>query len=271
MKIVCWNVAGIRACIRKDGLEFLKTQEYDVVCFQETKAEEKEVKLDEELETIFPYRTWTSNQGVTQRKGLSGTAIWSKIKPDTVYPVPEFDLEGRITAVEFERFNLVTVYTPNSQDSKSPRFQYRIEEWDTQFRNYISDMNTVKPTIVCGDLNVAHKDIDIHKPEKHQNKSAGFLDAERESFQKHLNIGYLDALRMFNNEEKQYTFWDQKIKVFRERNLGWRIDYFLIPKKLKRYVKNSMILPHILGSDHCPITCELVFPKKRKLRIVESF
>ena len=265
MKILSWNVAGLRATIKKQSLDFLMKEEedVDVVCLQETKCEESEVKLPQWIIDKFPHRYWNSTLGTTQRKGLSGTAIWSKTSPLTRIETPEFDTEGRITALEFERFILVTVYTPNSQGIESHRFSYRVDEWDAEFLNFITTLEMVKPVVVCGDLNVAHEDKDVYKPVEWKNNSPGFYDEERENFRAILKSGYVDTLRLFNNEERQYTYWQQTIPVYRKRNIGWRIDYFIASKKLIRYIKSSKIRPEIMGSDHCPITCDVKFPSKR--------
>ena len=270
MKILSWNVAGIRACIKKGGLDFLAEGQYDIVCFQETKAEEKQVKLPEVLDKLYPSRVWNSTDGVTQRKGLSGTSIWSKTPPLNIIPTMPLDTEGRITALEFEKFNIVTVYTPNSQSPTSERFLFRVGTWDTAFRSYVESLNKIKPTILCGDFNVAIEEIDLHSPDKSRNVSAGFLDEERTEFSKLLEGGYIDTFRLFCKEPNQYTYWDQKIPAFRKHNKGWRIDYFLVPPILKSSTKSAGILPEQLGSDHCPTTLELEFKKKPKLKIVEK-
>lgn len=258
MKILSWNIAGIRAALKRGSLNFLQEGENDIVCFQETKAEREEVKGLEALSEVYPFQVWHSTKGTTQRKGLSGTAIWSKIPPLAEIPIPEFDTEGRLTAVEFPKFNLVTVYTPNSQSPNSKRFQYRVEYWDIMFRDFIVMLESTKPTIICGDFNVAHEPIDVHQPEKKE-KCAGFLLEERQNFQRHLDIGFVDTFRQFNQEPKQYTYWNQKIPAFRSRNIGWRIDYFLASHNLLPVIKESAIHPAITGSDHCPIRCTLDF------------
>ena len=258
--ILCWNVAGIRARINNKNktnyLEFLESGEWDIVCFQETKAEEKQVKIPQKLQEIYPYRKWRSTQGITQRKGLSGTSIWSKYEPiDSKIPEPEFDLEGRITFMEFEKFVLLTVYTPNSQKPKSERCAYRTEKWDQEFKNYVITINNYKPIIICGDLNVANEDIDVFKPKEYKNKLAGFLDIERDNFKNLLTSGWSDAFRMFYpGQPDYYSYWDQRVPTKRGNNQGWRIDYFLVPEVLKKNILSSYILTNIIGSDHCPIS-----------------
>jgi exodeoxyribonuclease-3 len=263
MKILSWNVAGLRACIRKNALDFLQNGEYDIVCLQETKCEEREVKLPEWISEMYLHRFWNSTQGITQRKGLSGTAILSKEAPIQRIETPDFDMEGRIVALEYKKFILVTVYTPNSQGAKSDRFEFRVSEWDTLFQDFIITLEEVKPVILCGDLNVAHEERDVYKPDEWRNACPGFYDIERQNFTSLLEQGYTDTFRMFNQEAKQYTYWQQTIPVYRTRNIGWRIDYFLVSDILKKYVREAKICPEIMGSDHCPITCTLRFPPKK--------
>ena len=246
MKILSWNVAGIRATIKKDHLSFLRHGEYDVVCFQETKATAEQVKVPNELKVVYPFRFWKSTMGTTQRKGFSGTAIWSKTEPIAVLDPPAIDEEGRVTAIEFENFIVVTVYTPNSQGPDTDRHLFRVGIWDDHFRDYICELNARKPTIVCGDLNVAHQDIDIHNPDKNRNRGAGFLDDERDNFQQHLNAGFVDAFREKNEEPNNYTYWDQRMPHLRKTNRGWRIDYFLVPISMKQQIKECRILRYQL-------------------------
>jgi len=272
MKILCWNVAGIRALIRKQGLNFLTTTDFDIICFQETKALESQVDISEELKTQFPFRAWGENHGKTQRKGLSGTAIWSKTKPIRRIEPMSLDTEGRITALEFKDYNVVTVYTPNSQGPDSDRCQFRTELWDAEFGTFIAYLNRVKPTIVCGDFNVAHLEADIYSPDKHRNCCAGFLDIERYNFSAHLSQGFVDAFReKYPDVVDKYTYWDQIRKHMRIENRGWRIDYFLVPQKEKANIMDCQIHPDIMGSDHCPISLEMRdLPNKiNKLKILE--
>ncbi|MHA2082388.1 MAG: exodeoxyribonuclease III [Candidatus Thorarchaeota archaeon] len=263
LNLISWNVAGLRACIRKEALNFLEGSEHDIVCLQETKCEQHEAKLPRWITDTYPYRFWNSTQGTTQRKGLSGTAIWSKVEPLTRIETPDFDTEGRIVALEYKKFILVTVYTPNSQGAESERFGFRVSEWDALFRDFIVMLEQVKPVIVCGDFNVAHEERDVYKPDEWRNKSPGFFDVERENFSALLSQGYVDTFRMFNQEERQYTYWQQTIPVYRKRNIGWRIDYFVASNKFTKYVKGASICPDIMGSDHCPVTCTLRFPPKK--------
>ena len=272
MKILCWNVAGIRATIKKKHLDFLEKGEYDIICFQETKAEESQVDVPQALQELYPYRYWRSCLGVEggQRKGLNGTAIWSKTAPIRELGVPGIDIEGRVTALEFKDWNLVTVYTPNSQGPASERHVYRVSMWDEHFREYLNDLQKIKPTIACGDFNVGIEDIDVYKPDEWRNTCAGFMDSERANF-KMLLSDWRDAYRMFHaGEEHRYTFWDQKLPYLRKTNRGWRIDYFLVPINLLHQVQDSDIHPDIMGSDHCPISLTIA-KKKKKLKIVEAF
>ena len=269
-KVLCWNVAGIRAALRKGALDYLVDGEYDVLCFQETKAEEAQVEMPPALAAMYPHRFWRSTKGTTQRKGLSGTTIWSKSRPVGEFDPPEADEEGRVTAVEFRTWNLVTVYTPNSQAPGAERHVHRVEVWDELFRAYVQRLNRRKPTFVCGDFNVANEDIDVYQPEEWRNEVAGFLDSERMNFKALLRSGWHDVFReAYPEREKAYTFWDQKLPYLRRCNRGWRIDYFLVPKAFRGQVKAVGVLQGVMGSDHCPITLE--FDTRRRLRIRGSF
>jgi exodeoxyribonuclease III len=257
MKIICWNIAGVRARLKKGDLDFIQDGEYDVVCLQETKAKPEQVTMPEHISKTYPHQFWHANSGTTQRAGFSGTCIWTKEAPIKQHEPPAFDTEGRTTTLEFEKFNLVNVYTPNSQDAKSDRCKYRIETWDPEFRKYIEELNRVKPTIICGDFNVAYEDIDLYAAKKYYNACAGFLNVEREEFGNHLVAGFVDAFRIKNKEPEKYTYWNQRVPAMRKSNRGWRIDYFLVPHALTQHIKSCEIHPEILGSDHCPITLEI--------------
>ena len=267
VSILSWNVAGIRACIRKDGLNFLINEdlaEYldcSIVCIQETKAEEVQVKLSNEIKNKYPHRFWNSTQGTTQRKGLSGTTIWCQdyTNPLESLSPPEFDEEGRITCVVFETFVLVNVYTPNSQKKSSDRFAFRVVDWDTKFRNYVKTLKETynRKVIICGDLNVAHKEIDIYNHSKIKNKCAGCFNEEVDNFDILLESGFVDAFRLFNNEPDKYTYWNQCQPHLRQENKGWRIDYFLVDENYEEHIKNVIIYDKIMGSDHCPLLCIL--------------
>ena len=270
VRILCWNVAGIRASIKKGALDYLSDGEYDIICFQETKAEEHQVSIPEALCAMYPYRYWRSTQGITQRKGLSGTSIWSKKEAIKNIDPPAIDSEGRVTALEFPDWNLVTVYTPNSQGPNSERHIYRVAVWDEHFKKYVNDLNHDKTTIICGDFNVGKDDIDVYKPDEWRNTCAGFLDAERDNFNDLLNDGWIDTYRMFYpNEPNKYTYWDQKLPYLRKTNRGWRIDYFLVPYNFKTNIKSANIHPNIMGSDHCPISIEIKSKKQlKKFKII---
>lgn len=269
-KILCWNIAGVRARIRKGNMDFLAEGEYDIVCLQETKALESEVNMTEELATTYPYRFWKSCTGEDQRKGLSGTAIWCKNKPKReLEPLSLGATEGRTVALEFNDFILVTVYTPNSQCAGTERNVYREALWDQAYREWAEQLNKIKPTILCGDFNVANERIDLHKPDK-WHRCAGFLDGERDNFKELLNAGWKDAFRLkYPDKPNQYTFWNQRCPWERKANIGWRIDYFLVPKQKQHWIKDCCILANVMGSDHCPITLE-VNTRRKKLVIVDN-
>ena len=193
--------------------------------------------------------------GITQKKGLSGTAIWSKIQPIQEITPPDFDQEGRITCIEFEEYYLLTVYTPNSQDFNSERFKFRINDWDIKFLNYINHLKSNKNIIICGDLNVCHQDIDIYNPVKYKNNIPGFYDDERNNFTKIIQNNFIDSLRHFYKDTPNlYTYWNQRVPSMRTNNMGYRLDYFLINNEFINFVKQCEIHPDIIGSDHCPIS-----------------
>jgi len=267
MKILSWNIAGLRGAIKKNSLDFILSSDYDVVCFQETKTLEKEFKIPKELDNIYPYRFWGENLGITQRKGLSGTSIWCKKKPIQI-GTPDFDTEGRITGVEFKKLIIVTVYTPNSQSPDSERCMYRTKIWDQKFREFIINLNKIKPTIICGDFNVAHKNIDVYNPTKFKNECAGFLDIEINNFNKLLGEKYIDIWRNLNPNKQDFTYWDQIRSHMRKNNKGWRIDYFLIPNNIIQSIKDCMILKEHLGSDHAPMVLILKPPVKKKIKLI---
>lgn len=249
VKLVSWNVNGIRACIGKGFLEYFQTVNADIFCIQETKLQEGQIHLD--LEGYHQY--W--NYAV--KKGYSGTAIFTKAKPLTVtygIGIEEHDQEGRVITLEFKEFYLINVYTPNTQRELT-RLDYRMM-WEDHFREYIQILDSIKPVILCGDLNVAHQEIDLKNP-KTNRKNAGFTDEEREKMGQLLNAGFIDTFRYFYpDQEEAYTWWSYMRKS-RERNIGWRIDYFIVSERLKRILQDSQIHSHIMGSDHCPILLEI--------------
>lgn len=249
LKLISWNVNGIRAALKKGLDDFLKSENPDIICFQETKAEQSQV--DWEPEGMYQY--WNS----AEKKGYSGTAIFTKIKPISVrngIGVPEHDKEGRVIALEFSRVWLVTVYTPNSQNELK-RLDYRCNSWDKDFLAYVKSLEESKPVIFCGDLNVAHKPIDLANPGPNK-RNAGFTDEERAGFDNIVESGFLDSFRLFNQEPGQYSWWSYRAGA-RARNVGWRIDYFCVSDSLKSDIKHAGILQDVMGSDHCPVTLEL--------------
>lgn len=269
MQLISWNVAGLRAALKRGSLDFLSKGTYDLVCLQETKALEDEVQLPEWVDETYPFRFWNSCRGEGgQRKGLSGTAIWCRVAPVGQVEPPEFDVEGRTTTLEFPTWYLVTVYTPNSQCRGSDRHAYRVTDWDPKMLEYLKGLNSIKPTIVCGDFNVALEDIDVYAPDEYRGVSAGFLDSERHRFSNLLEAGWVDSLReVLPGVMGQFTYWDQKLPFKRKSNRGWRIDYVLVPRCLKRRIRHAGIKPDIQGSDHCPVTLD--FDVRRQLKIVE--
>ena len=250
MKIISWNVNGIRAILKKGFLDFINDFNPDIICIQETKAHPEQVDLD--LDN-YKYKYWNS----ATKKGYSGTAIFSKIKPISVQNdmnIEKHDDEGRVICMELKNYFLVTVYTPNSKRDLS-RLDYRAKEWDRDFLIYLKELEKIKPIIFCGDLNVAHKEIDLKNP-KTNKRNAGFTNEERLGFDNYINSGFLDTFRMYNKEPNHYTWWSYMFNS-RAKNVGWRIDYFCISEILKKKITKSIILPEIMGSDHAPILIEI--------------
>lgn len=245
MKFISWNVNGLRACVTKGFMEFFKEIDADIFCLQETKLQEGQIELD--LEGYYDYWNYA------QKKGYSGTAIFSKNKAlDVKYGIgiEEHDNEGRVITLEFEDFYFVTVYTPNSQQGLK-RLEYRMQ-WEDDFRDYLNRLDEIKPVIMCGDLNVAHTEIDLKNP-KTNRKNAGFTDDERNKFTDFLNSGFIDTYRFFNpDKEGVYSWWSYRFNA-RNNNAGWRIDYFCASDKLKDRLVSADIHTEILGSDHCPV------------------
>ncbi len=252
MRIISWNVNGIRAVMKKDFETSLKQMSPDIICFQETKAQDDQVA--EALSPITGYHLY-SNSAV--KKGYSGTAILSKEKPLSVVNdmgIEEHDQEGRVIAAEYNDFYLVTVYTPNS-GSALARLPYR-QTWDADFRAYLKDLESKKPVVVCGDLNVAHQAIDLKNPKPNYNKSAGYMQEEIDGIQGHLDAGFIDTFRHIHGDTIKYSWWSYRAAA-RARNVGWRIDYFLTSQSIIDKVADSFILNEIMGSDHCPVGIEL--------------
>lgn len=245
MKLISWNVNGIRACVGKNFMEFFNEVDADIFCLQETKLQENQIDL--QLEGYYQYWNYA------KKKGYSGTAIFTKKKPLNVtygMNIEEHDNEGRVITLEFEDFNMVTVYTPNSQ-SELKRLEYRMK-WEDDFRAYLKKLDEIKPVIVCGDLNVAHNEIDLKNP-KPNRKNAGFTDEERNKFTQLLQEGFIDTFRYFYpDKENIYSWWSYRFKA-REKNAGWRIDYFCASERLKDRLVSAKIHTEVLGSDHCPV------------------
>lgn len=252
MKLILWNVNGIRACVQKGFLDFFKEIDADIFCIQESKCQEGQISL--ELEGYNQYWNYA------EKKGYSGTAIFTKKKPLSVnygIGIEEHDKEGRVITLEFEDFFMITVYTPNSQNELA-RLDYRMS-WEDDFRKYLKSLEENKAVIVCGDLNVAHKEIDLKNP-KTNRKNAGFTDEEREKFTKLLDSGFIDSFRYFYPDLKGvYSWWSYRFNS-RKNNAGWRIDYFIVSKELESRLKEAKIHTEVLGSDHCPV--ELVISEK---------
>ncbi len=253
LNLVCWNVNGIRAIVKKDFLKDMKTLKPDMLCLQETKSSVEEAKSVFEL--MPEYKGYVNASKA--RKGYSGTAILSKEEPINVtydIGIEEHDQEGRVVTAEYPAFFLVTVYTPNAGEGLK-RLDYR-ETWDNAFREYVVTLQRRKPVIVCGDLNVAHQAIDIARSKENYNVSAGYTQREINGFQNLLNEGFTDTFRHLHPEEIKYSYWNNLFNS-RARNVGWRIDYFLVGKSLLPKVTGASIYNEYLGSDHCPVGLEL--------------
>lgn len=249
MKFVSWNVNGIRACVQKGFEDVFQQLDADVFCIQESKMQEGQLAL----ETPGYYQYWN----YAKRKGYSGTAVFSKKEPLSVsygIGIEEHDQEGRVITLEFEEYYFVTVYTPNSQ-SELARLSYRME-WEDAFFAYLKKLEEDKPVIFCGDLNVAHQEIDLKNP-KTNRKNAGFTDEEREKFSRLLDAGFIDTFRYFYPDvEGIYSWWSYRFQA-RKKNAGWRIDYFCVSECLKDRLEDAKILTDIMGSDHCPVVLEM--------------
>ena len=237
MKLISWNVNGIRAAYNKGFNDFFDNENADIFCIQETKMQEGQLDLAKEGYYVY--------LNSAEKKGYSGTAIWTKIKPITVkygIDIEEHDKEGRVITLGFEKFFMVTVYTPNAK-RELERLEYRVK-WEQDFRKYLEELRKVKPVVICGDLNVAHKEIDV-KNDKANRGQAGFTDEERREFNNLLDLKYIDTFRKFYPEEERFTWWSYFGKA-REKNVGWRIDYFIISNELDNNLKDAMIYDNIL-------------------------
>jgi exodeoxyribonuclease-3 len=249
MKLISWNVNGLRAVMKKGFSDYLTEENPDILCLQEIKLQEGQIELDfPDYEIYWNY---------AEKKGYSGTAIFTKKTPHShSYGInhSHHDKEGRVITLEFDNFFLVNVYTPNSQKELA-RLPYRME-WEDDFREYLLELDKTKPVILCGDLNVAHKEIDLKNP-KTNKKNAGFTDEERNKISLLLDSGFIDTFRYFYpDREDAYTWWSHFAKS-RERNIGWRIDYFLVSERFKTFLKDAFIREKIMGSDHCPVGINL--------------
>lgn len=248
MKLVSWNVNGLRACVGKDFEQQFKDLDADFFCLQETKMQAGQLDLS------FP--GYESYWNYADKKGYSGTAIFTKHKPLSVtygIGIDEHDHEGRVITLEMDDFYLVTVYTPNSQDGLR-RLDYRMK-WEDDFQAYLHKLDEKKPVVVCGDMNVAHQEIDLKNP-KTNRKNAGFTDEEREKMTQLLDNGFIDTFRTLYPEQVTYSWWSYRFRA-REKNTGWRIDYFLISERLKDRLEDAKIHTEIMGSDHCPVEVDL--------------
>lgn len=252
MRLVSWNVNGIRAAMKKEFMTSFAAMHCDVICFQETKAQD--VQVAEALAEVKGYHLY-SNSAV--KKGYSGTAILTKLEPLSVrydMGIEIHDQEGRVIALEFERFFLITVYTPNS-GSELKRLSYR-QEWDADFLAYLKTLEKEKPLIICGDLNVAHRPMDLARPKPNYNKSAGYMQEEIDGMDQLIAADFIDTFRHKYPDKIKYSWWSFRAQA-RSRNIGWRIDYFLCSSSLAEYIKDSDILNEVMGSDHCPVTLDL--------------
>ena len=249
MKLISWNVNGIRACLTKGFEDIFKKLDADIFCIQETKCQPEQIELEFEGYTSY----WNS----AEKKGYSGTAIFTKQKPLNVtygIGIEEHDKEGRVITLEFEKFYMVDIYTPNSK-RELERLDYR-QIWEDEIRKYLLKLNETKPVIMCGDLNVAHKEIDLKNPKTNRH-NAGFTDEERNKMTELLDAGFVDTFRvLYPEKENAYSWWSYMGHA-REKNVGWRIDYFIVSKSIENCIKEAKIHSEILGSDHCPVELEI--------------
>lgn len=249
MKLISWNVNGIRACLTKGFSDFFKEIDADIFCIQETKCQKEQIELE--------FKNYNSYWNSAEKKGYSGTAIFTKTEPKKVtygIGIEEHDKEGRVITLEFDKFYIVNIYTPNSKRGLE-RLEYR-QVWEDEIRKYLLELNATKPVIMCGDLNVAHKEIDLKNP-KTNRKNAGFTDEERNKMTDLLNVGFIDTFRLlYPDKENAYSWWSYMGNA-REKNVGWRIDYFIVSSDIKEKIEDAKIYPDIMGSDHCPVGLEI--------------
>ncbi len=252
VRLVSWNVNGIRAVHRKNALDWFFREKPFMLCLQETKAMPEQ--FPKEVQELGGYHIYSTS---AERKGYSGVALFSRQKPVNVkhgLGVKKFDAEGRTLIAEFDDFVLYNIYFPNGKASKE-RLQYKMDFYDAFLKHADKQKKSGKNIIICGDVNTAHKEIDLARPKENE-KTSGFLPEERAWIDKLIDHGYIDTLRMFNDKPEQYTWWDMKTRA-RERNVGWRIDYFFIGESLKKRINGAHIFPEIMGSDHCPIAIDI--------------
>ena len=253
MKLISWNVNGLRAAVNKGFADFFEKENADIFCIQETKMQEDQ--LDENIRKIF--KEYNSYWNSAEKKGYSGTAIFTKNKPMNVtygIGIEEHDKEGRVITLEIENFFMVNCYTPNAK-RELERLDYRMI-WEDEFRKYLLKLNESKPVVMCGDLNVAHEEIDLKNP-KTNRRNAGFTDEERGKMTELLNAGFTDTFRyLYPDKPDMYTWWSYMFKA-REKNVGWRIDYFIVSKSIENKIKEAYIYSEIMGSDHCPVGIDL--------------
>ena len=254
LRLMSWNVNGIRAAYKKGLLDWFKTEKPDILCIQETKAHPEQ--LTEDLISVDSYKSFFSS---AERKGYSGVVTYTKPEPVDVkngLGVKKFDSEGRFIITEYKQFILFNIYFPNGKASKE-RLDYKMEFYEAFLKHLKKLLKQGKKIVICGDVNTAHKEIDIARPKENE-KISGFLPIEREWIDRFLDTGFIDTFRVFNQESNNYTWWDMITRA-RERNVGWRIDYFYISENLRKNLKSAFILPDVMGSDHCPIGIELKF------------
>ncbi len=260
MKLISWNVNGIRACMKKGFEDFFSKIDADIFCLQETKMQIKENEEIKEVQDIINspiFNNYFSYWNSAEKKGYSGTAIFTKKEPESVtlgIGIPEHDKEGRVITLEFEKFYMVDIYTPNSK-RELERLDYR-QVWEDEIRKYLLNLNKKKPVIMCGDLNVAHKEIDLKNPQSNKH-NAGFTDEERNKITELLNSGFTDTFRYLYPEKKDAYSWWSYMGRAREKNIGWRIDYFIVSKDIESKIEEAEIYSDIYGSDHCPVGLEI--------------
>ena len=251
MKLISWNVNGLRAVVGKGFVDIFNALDADVFCLQETKLQAGQIELD--LPGYEQYWNYA------ERKGYSGTAVFTRIKPLNVtygMGIEAHDTEGRMITLEYETFYLINVYTPNSKDELA-RLPYRME-WEDDVRAYLKKLEQTKPVVLCGDLNVAHEEIDLKNP-KTNRKNAGFTDEERQKMTKFLANGFIDTFRsLYPDRTDAYSWWSYRAAA-RQRNVGWRIDYFVVSERLRGNIKDAYILPEVMGSDHCPVGLDMLW------------